>query len=792
MVPSWPSSGHPTERQSRPFAWWAPGRVPQRTSSARAGGGPNSGSCGRWRHSLHGFAGGPRVRRCVDGAVRSERRYPGRLVRGTAAALLRPIRPEPHVLVARQLVHPPAARQCQWPGPGDHRAGRRRSRSSADRGRHQRLLEAPNSSPHWRRGLPSARLTAPQREHAMQSRTDHGRSRPFGVDVMLAGSPYPPIAEYAFLSDCEVTALVAPSGNVEWLCLPRIDSPSVFGAILDRDAGGFRLRAGGRHGAGRAPLPARAPWSSRPAGARPAAGSSSATCCSSGRGTTSTSAPRPTAARPTDYDADHVLLRTVRCVNGEMQLSLDCEPIFDYGRKLGTWEYTGRGLPRGSTARRRGRASVTLTLDQRHATSASRARARSPARSSRRARRASARCHGVRHSRRTTYEEAYKRLVWTAHHWQHWLARGRFPDHPWRTYLERSRADAQGPDLRADRRARRGGDDVAAGDARRRAQLGLPLHAGSATRRSRCGGCTRSGFDWEANDFFYFIADVAERRRRAADHVRRRRRARASTETTLDHLSGYEGARPVRIGNGAYNQHQHDMWGAVLDSVYLHTKSRDRLDERHLADPRAPGRGGDRALARARPGHLGGPRRAAALHLLEGDVLGGGRPRRAAGPAPRGAPSWPTAGRRVADEIHADICANGVDERGVFTQHYGDDRPGRLAAAHAAGALPAARGPRGSGHGARDRRRADRGRPGAALPGRGDRRRADGRGGQLHDLLLLAGVRPRRDRRAVAGPAPLREAALAREPARALRRGDRSARPGGTSATSPRRSPTWR
>src|SRR3982750_4155324 len=54
-------------------------------------------------------------------------------------------------------------------------------------------------------------------------------------------SAFPPIAEYAFLSDCEVTALVAPSGNVEWLCLPRMDGPSVFGAILDRDAGGFRF-----------------------------------------------------------------------------------------------------------------------------------------------------------------------------------------------------------------------------------------------------------------------------------------------------------------------------------------------------------------------------------------------------------------------------------------------------------------------------------------------------------------------------------------------------------------------
>ncbi|MBA3328682.1 MAG: glycosyl hydrolase family 15, partial [Solirubrobacterales bacterium] len=60
-------------------------------------------------------------------------------------------------------------------------------------------------------------------------------------DVPLAGSPFPPIADYAFLSDCEVTALIAPSGNVEWLCAPRLDSPSVFATLLDRDAGGFRL-----------------------------------------------------------------------------------------------------------------------------------------------------------------------------------------------------------------------------------------------------------------------------------------------------------------------------------------------------------------------------------------------------------------------------------------------------------------------------------------------------------------------------------------------------------------------
>lgn len=54
-------------------------------------------------------------------------------------------------------------------------------------------------------------------------------------------NPFPPIADYAFLSDWETTCLISPAGSVEWLCVPRPDSPSVFGAILDRSAGHFRL-----------------------------------------------------------------------------------------------------------------------------------------------------------------------------------------------------------------------------------------------------------------------------------------------------------------------------------------------------------------------------------------------------------------------------------------------------------------------------------------------------------------------------------------------------------------------
>ena len=479
----------------------------------------------------------------------------------------------------------------------------------------------------------------------------------------LTRSAFPPIADYGFLSDCETTALVAPDGNIEWLCVPRMDSPSVFAAILDRDAGGFRF----------GPADVNVPAARRYLPGTMVLETSWGTpngwviirdvlLIGPWRHEDERSASHRRA--PTDYDADHVLLRTVRCVNGEMQLTLDCEPAFDYGRRTGAWEYEGEGYRR--VVCRSGGTDVALSLasDMNIGFEGPRAIARTLIKEGETRFCALSWGRGVLP---TTYDEAHRRLVWTAHHWQHWLARGRFPDHPWRSYLERSALTLKGLTYGPT------GAVIAA------ATTSLPETPGgernwdyrySWIRDSTFAlwGLYTLGFDWEANDFLYFIADMAggEAELQVMYGVGGER---VLEERTLDHLSGYEGARPVRIGNGAYKQQQHDMWGAVLDSVYLHTKSRDHLDERiwpilvrqveaALAHWREP----DRGIweVRGEPKHftsskvmcwVAADRGARLARLRQDNEL---------------AERW----QKGADEIHADICANGVDDRGVFTQHY--------------------------------------------------------------------------------------------------------------------------
>ena len=490
-------------------------------------------------------------------------------------------------------------------------------------------------------------------------------------DLQQPTSAFPPIAGYGFLSDCETFALVAPGGGIEWLCLPRPDSPSVFGAMLDRDAGHFTLGPDG------VAVPASRRYLPGTMVLETSWGTGSGWVIVRdvlliGPWRHERDRSHTHRRTPTDYDAHHVLLRMVRCVNGEVELTLDCAPMFDYGARPASWEYAECGYHE-AIARADGiDVELRLTTDLRlgiegpHATARHRMKENDQLFCA---------LSWSEHGGPQTREEAYDRLVWTAHHWQHWLDRGTFPDHPWRTFLQRSALTLKGLTYAPT------GALVAA------ATTSLPESPRGQRHWDYRYSWIRDatfmlwaldtlGFDWEANDFFYFIADVACGDAGALK-VKQDLQVmygvggeRALEEKVLEHLAGYEGARPVRIGNAAHNQRQHDVWGALLDSVYIHTRSRDSLDERvwpilehqvqcAIDNWRKP----DRGIweVRGEPQHFTSSKmfcwvaldRGARLAEIREDV--------------ERATHW----RQVADEIHDDICTHGIDERGVFVQHYG-------------------------------------------------------------------------------------------------------------------------
>ncbi len=359
-----------------------------------------------------------------------------------------------------------------------------------------------------------------------------------------------------------------------------------------------------------------------------------------------------------------MLLRTLRCVDGSVEINLDCEPKFEYGRVPAQWEYEGDGYGVGVATGEGVDLSLQLTTDLRLGFEGGRARARTTLHNQETAFVA---LSWTEHPAPGNWDEAYRRLVKTANYWHEWLGKGEFPDHPWRSYLQRSALTLKGLTYAPT------GALVAA------ATTSLPETPGgernwdyrySWIRDSSfmLWGLYTLGFDWEANDFFYFVADAAEGEEplQVAYGVGGERNL---PEQTLHHLSGYEHARPVRVGNDAHNQRQHDVWGMVLDSVFLHAKSRDSLPDRvwpmlgrqvecAVESWHEP----DRRIweVRGEPQHFTSSKvmcwvacdRGARLALLREDLARAAR--------------W----QQVADEIRAEVLERGVDERCVFVQHY--------------------------------------------------------------------------------------------------------------------------
>ncbi len=493
-------------------------------------------------------------------------------------------------------------------------------------------------------------------------------------DISLGGSPFPPIADYALLSDCEVCALVAPSGNVEWLSLPRMDGPSVFAAILDRHAG--RFRAGPRRpgGPGRPPLPARHhdPGDDVGHADRLARGARRAPDrpLAPRRGALAPVRPRSARPRGRARAAAHLPLpRRLRRPRDRLRARVRLRP---QARHLAPRR---RRLRRRRLRRGGDEPALRLRTDLRLGfEGGERARGDRCAPASTR----SARSDGASRAPPATYDDAGA----TARGDAGLLARvdqpRPLPRPPLADPPAAVRAHAQGPDLRADRSDDRRGDDIAARDARRRAQLGLPLQLAARLDVHALGASRRSASTARRRDFFYFIADRVEDEDLQIMYgidgrggsTRRRSITSAATKA------------PVRCGSATTpGTTRSTTSGACCSTPSDFTRAPgDRLDDRlwtlitrqvdaaleHWREP-------DRGIWEVR----GEPQ---ALHLLEGVLLGRRRPRGAARRDCAATSTPPSAGVPPPRRCTTEICERGHRRARRLRAALRHRRPRRLAA----------------------------------------------------------------------------------------------------------------
>ncbi|HKE64798.1 MAG TPA: glycoside hydrolase family 15 protein [Micromonosporaceae bacterium] len=480
-----------------------------------------------------------------------------------------------------------------------------------------------------------------------------------------AVSPYAPIADYAFLSDCHTGALIAPDGSVDWLCVPAFDSPSIFGSLLDRQAGVFRVGPYGIvHPSARRYVPGtnvmETTWRTRTGWLivhdalvmGPVDHDDVVT---------------PHTRPPADADARHMLVRTVECTSGHVEVEMVCEPLFDYGRTTAEWsmrdddrhaaDATGAGV------RFRLRTDLSLGIE------AGRARGRRTLAAGERMYCAMSWSHDL--AAPETFDAAKAMIDETSLFWRTWLENSRMPDHRWREHLQRSALAIKGLSYMPT------GATLAA------STTSLPETPGGERNWDyRFTWMRDSTFtlralhylllDWEADEFMQFVADVEPTEDGSLQIMYGIDGRRDLTEETRDELSGYEGAHPVRVGNAAWNQKQNDVFGAVLDSILLHVQHSKRLPRRlwpivesQAACATRVWKNPDQGIWEAR----GAPK-----HYVSSKLMCWVAMDRAAKLASvAGEDAKATDWRKTADEIKADILAHGVSDRGVLRQHYDTD-----------------------------------------------------------------------------------------------------------------------
>jgi GH15 family glucan-1,4-alpha-glucosidase len=370
----------------------------------------------------------------------------------------------------------------------------------------------------------------------------------------------PLIAEHGLIGDLQTAALVSTDGEIDWLCMPRFDSPSVFGSLLDAEQGGyFRIH------------PADKGYTSRQLYLPDTAVLVTRFMTEEGVAEVVDFMPVSDQARSTEH---HRLVRIVRVVRGQMRLEFELFPAFDYGRAPHQLEltengalfrspagqltvHTGRWLPLNKPEQVDGprgpglRSSATLKAGDLGGAMVEFGTGEAP--------------------RRITPEETRRLFDESVAFWRGWLARSTYRGR-WREQVSRSAITIKLLTYAPT------GALVAAPTA------GLPEQIGGERNWDYRYTWIRDasfsvyallglGFADEAAAFMDWLFDrVHERAGSTSGPLKIMYRVDGSSdlaEETLDHWAGYRGSRPVRIGNGAADQLQLDIYGEALDSIYF-------------------------------------------------------------------------------------------------------------------------------------------------------------------------------------------------------------------------------
>ncbi|WP_055532126.1 glycoside hydrolase family 15 protein [Streptomyces graminilatus] len=362
---------------------------------------------------------------------------------------------------------------------------------------------------------------------------------------------YPPIAEHGLVGDLQTAALVSSQGVVDWFAAPRFDSPSVFAALLDHDGGGY-MRLSPEH--------------------------PEATCkqlyypdtailvtrfmSPDGVGEVVDCMPPDRTRTATDR---HTLIRVVRAVRGTVDFTLECRPRFDYGRsehRLELGERTGLFRSPGMDAHLQ--ASFPLERDGQDV------RGRVTLKAGEAGGAVFTVCApGGEAPAPLTVDGITAQVEGTGRFWQEWLRqsryRGRWPELVHRSVIT----------LKLLTYAPTGALIAAA-------TTGLPEQIGGERNWDYRFTWVRDGalsvramldlgFVEEATAFVHWLVDrLHEREGKEEEPLQTMYRIDGNPdlpEETLEHFEGYRGSFPVRIGNGAADQLQLDIYGEAIYAV---------------------------------------------------------------------------------------------------------------------------------------------------------------------------------------------------------------------------------